>query len=254
MNGVNARHIHVIIGPTSTGKTERSVELAKALGAPVIAMDRIQIYDDLAITSGRPSDLELDGTTRLYLDHHLASADREEMPAATALEKLQGLLARIEDDVILEGGSISLWQAFFAAVGNATVFGDVVVRKISEWPKFTSHVSSRILRLLRASPWSMLDELSDALADPNARKLSLGLIGVSEALAWCAERGMSTETLPELKSDLGACRSLAEWIAPAWAAYACIQQASFEILLSDRNHVVERVSCHESTRLARTVR
>src|SRR5690349_9322876 len=104
VNGVNTRRIHVIIGPTSTGKTERSVELAKSLQAPVIAMDRIQIYDDLAITSGRPSELELHGTTRLYLDHRLATADREEMPAATALEKLRWLLAQIEGDVILEGG------------------------------------------------------------------------------------------------------------------------------------------------------
>jgi tRNA A37 N6-isopentenylltransferase MiaA len=105
-------------------------------------MDRIQIYDDLAVTSGRPSELELDGTRRLYFDHCLASADCAEMPATTALEKLRWLLAQIDGDVILEGGSISLWHAFFAAVGNATLFGDVIVRKISEWPQFTLHVSS----------------------------------------------------------------------------------------------------------------
>jgi adenylate dimethylallyltransferase len=251
--GVDCRQIHLIVGPTSTEKTARSIELAKALEAPVVAMDRIQIYDDLAVTSGRPSELELEGTRRLYLDHRLASADCAEMPATTALEKLREMLAQIEGDVILEGGSISLWQAFFAVAGNAAVFGDVVVRKISEWPKFTSHVSSRILRLLRASPWSMLDELSGALANAKPGGLVLGLVGVPEVLAWCVERGVSAKMLPELKSDLGACRSLAERIAPAWAAYTCMQQASFEILLRERNHVVENVSCGNSTRLARTV-
>jgi adenylate dimethylallyltransferase len=254
VNMVDARHIHLIIGPTSTSKTERSVALAKALGAPVVAMDRIQIYDDLAVTSGRPSELELDGTKRLYLDHRLASADREELPATTALAKLRGLLAQIEGDVILEGGSISLWRAFFAAIGNVTVSGDVIVRWVSDWPEFASHVTSRVLRLLRSSPYSMLDELSGALTDANARRLILGIVGMSEALAWCVERGVSTETLPELKPDLGACRSLAERIAPAWVEYASAQQASFEMLLRERNHVVERVSYAKSTRTTGSIR
>jgi adenylate dimethylallyltransferase len=253
VNGVDARHIHLVIGPTSTQKTERSIELAKAHGAPVIAMDRIQIYDDLAVTSGRPAEVALDGTTRLYLDHRLASADCEEMPATTALENLRGLLAQIDGDVILEGGSTSLWSAFFAVVDDSTVFGDVIVRKISQWPEFASHVRSRVLHLLRSSPCSMLDELSGALADANARKLVLGLVGVPETLAWCAEGGVSTEMLPEFKSDLGACRSLAERIALAWTAYACIQQATFEILLRERNHMVEPVSYDISTRLAGSV-
>ena len=60
--------LHIILGPTSVGKTSRSIVLAKESKSPVIVLDRVQIYQELATGSGRPLIDELEGTTRTYLE------------------------------------------------------------------------------------------------------------------------------------------------------------------------------------------
>ena len=55
-----------IVGPTASGKTALSVELAKAIGGEVINGDAMQVYKGLDIGTAKITDEEMDG-----VPHHL---------------------------------------------------------------------------------------------------------------------------------------------------------------------------------------
>lgn len=56
----------VIAGPTATGKTALSVELAKRFHGEIISADSVQIYKDLNIGSAKPEEAEKKG-----IPHHM---------------------------------------------------------------------------------------------------------------------------------------------------------------------------------------
>ncbi|MCL1858986.1 MAG: tRNA (adenosine(37)-N6)-dimethylallyltransferase MiaA [Oscillospiraceae bacterium] len=58
--------IIVICGPTASGKTYVSIELAKILNAEIISADSMQIYKELNIGTAKPSTKEMSG-----IKHHL---------------------------------------------------------------------------------------------------------------------------------------------------------------------------------------
>ena len=62
----NQPQIIVICGPTASGKTYVSIELAKILNAEIISADSMQIYKELNIGTAKPSPEEMSG-----IKHHL---------------------------------------------------------------------------------------------------------------------------------------------------------------------------------------
>jgi len=58
--------ILTIIGPTASGKSSLSVELAKRLDGEIIGLDSRQIYEGMPIGTAQPTDIEMDG-----IPHHL---------------------------------------------------------------------------------------------------------------------------------------------------------------------------------------
>ena len=56
----------VVAGPTAVGKTELSIELAKALNGAVISADSMQIYKGMDIGSAKITKDEMQG-----IDHYL---------------------------------------------------------------------------------------------------------------------------------------------------------------------------------------
>lgn len=56
----------LIHGPTASGKTQISIELAKRLDGEVINADSMQIYQDLRVITARPAEDEMEG-----IPHHL---------------------------------------------------------------------------------------------------------------------------------------------------------------------------------------
>lgn len=104
--------LYLIWGATTTGKTAQSVALARATGAPVISLDRVQCCQELAVGSGRPSPSDLLGTRREYLCDRSVSSGV--IPAADANQLLFDKVVRYsahERALILEGGSVSLINA-----------------------------------------------------------------------------------------------------------------------------------------------
>ena len=58
----------VIVGPTASGKTGLSIELAKRIGGEIISADSMQIYKDMDIGTAKVTDEEKDGIEHYLID------------------------------------------------------------------------------------------------------------------------------------------------------------------------------------------
>lgn len=58
----------VIVGPTASGKTSLSIELAKKINGEIVSCDSMQIYKDMNIGTAKPSQKEQAGIKHYMLD------------------------------------------------------------------------------------------------------------------------------------------------------------------------------------------
>ena len=49
----------VICGPTASGKTSLSIELAKKINGEIVSADSMQIYDEIQIGTAKPDEEEM---------------------------------------------------------------------------------------------------------------------------------------------------------------------------------------------------
>lgn len=98
------RRIICIAGPTASGKTALSVELAKALDGEVISCDSMQVYKYMDIGTAKPSPEEMEG-----IPHHMLSVAEpwEEFSVSRYCEMadpiLQDILAQGKTAIITGG-------------------------------------------------------------------------------------------------------------------------------------------------------
>ena len=62
------RPLVAIVGPTASGKTAVSVELAKRLGAEIVSADSMQIYKRMEIATAKPAEAEMGGVRPHLID------------------------------------------------------------------------------------------------------------------------------------------------------------------------------------------
>ena len=58
----------VICGPTASGKTGLSIELAKKINGEIVSCDSMQIYKDMTIGTAKPTDEEMQGIKHYLID------------------------------------------------------------------------------------------------------------------------------------------------------------------------------------------
>ncbi len=61
--------IHIIAGPTASGKSARALELAQETGGVIINCDSMQIYDGLRLLTAQPPDEDLSQAQHLLYSH-----------------------------------------------------------------------------------------------------------------------------------------------------------------------------------------
>lgn len=64
---MNKPKVIVICGPTASGKTSLSIELAKKINGEIISCDSMQIYKDMNIGTAKPSQEEMQGVKHYLL-------------------------------------------------------------------------------------------------------------------------------------------------------------------------------------------
>ncbi|PTK67020.1 tRNA (adenosine(37)-N6)-dimethylallyltransferase MiaA [Staphylococcus borealis] len=68
MNDVNKPFLVVIVGPTASGKTELSIELAKRINGEIISGDSMQVYKQMDIGTAKVTNEEMDGIPHYMID------------------------------------------------------------------------------------------------------------------------------------------------------------------------------------------
>lgn len=97
--------LHVVVGPTASGKTAFAIQLAQKLHTEVISADSRQFYKELPIGSAAPTPEELK-----LVKHHLVGnlSIKDTYTAAQFAEDARNIiedLFKSKDDVVLCGGS-----------------------------------------------------------------------------------------------------------------------------------------------------
>ncbi len=65
---MNKEKVVVICGPTASGKTALSIELAKKINGEIVSADSMQIYKDMTIGTAKPTPEEMQGIKHYLLD------------------------------------------------------------------------------------------------------------------------------------------------------------------------------------------
>ena len=112
--------IIVICGPTASGKTALSIELAKKIDGEIVSCDSMQIYKDMNIGSAKPTKEEMEGIKHYLLDF-VSPEDRY----SVADYKKDAIIAINE---IIEKGKIPI------IVGGTGLYVDSLIYNI-EYPE-----------------------------------------------------------------------------------------------------------------------
>lgn len=109
-----------ILGPTASGKTSLSIELAKKLNGEIIGADSVQIYKDLVIGSAAPTPDEMQG-----IPHHLIGTRdlKDEISAGIYISQALPIIEKIE-----KSGKTPI------VVGGTNFYVDALINGLSPVP------------------------------------------------------------------------------------------------------------------------
>lgn len=125
----------VIAGPTASGKTAFSIELAKALNTVILSADSRQFYKEMSIGTAAPTEEEL-AQVKHYFVHHISIEDKYDVAdyERDAIQLLNELF-KTHDNVILTGGS--------------GLFIDAVCNGIDAMPDIEPEIRQKVEKLLQ---------------------------------------------------------------------------------------------------------
>ena len=142
----------VIVGPTGSGKTSLSIEIARYFRAPIISTDSRQVYRGMAIGTAQPTAEELAAA-----EHHFI-ADREIFDDFNCGRYEQEALARLEElfhehDVVV-------------AVGGSGLYIQALCEGLDALPEANDELRAELKRRLESEGIeSLVDQLREL--DPN---------------------------------------------------------------------------------------
>ncbi len=155
----------VITGPTGSGKTDLSIQLAQRLGCDIISADSRQLFRDIPIGTAAPLPQQLATVTH----HFVGTLSLDEYYSA----------ARYEEDVMALLPSMWEKSPYAVMCGGSMMYVDAVTRGIDDLPTVSDSVRRHVMDLyeregiegIRATLRN-LDPDYLAIADPaNHRRL-----------------------------------------------------------------------------------
>jgi len=105
----------VIVGPTASGKTSLSIELAKKVNGEIVSCDSMQIYKDMDIGSAKPTKQEMQG-----IKHYMIDIVTPEERFSVAEYKKR---AEIAIDEILQKGKTPIVIGGTGLYANSLIYG-----------------------------------------------------------------------------------------------------------------------------------
>lgn len=225
------RCLFLVMGPTGMGKTDHAFGLAGEMAAPVVVLDRVQCHRELAVGSNRPSPQKLSQAKVFFLDDRRV-ADGV-ISGRLAYENLLCVLDRLwsagSDDVVLEGGSMSLLTEM-ADDRRWRAGADVVIDylKPASWPDYRLGPHQRVNRMLTVGHGgrTMIDETCELWPDPAARAVSSTVVGYRELIELGRRSPGSAFELAETELD-----QMREEVVEAHLRYGAEQTALFDTMV-----------------------
>ena len=121
--------IIAVAGPTASGKTKLSIELAKKYSAEVISCDSMQIYKELRISTAKPLEDEMQG-----IPHHLIDflPINESFSVADYCDMAKKCIAEVSSrkkNIVLCGGTGLYMQSLLDNIDFSENCGDETIRQ-----------------------------------------------------------------------------------------------------------------------------
>lgn len=134
----------VVAGPTASGKTSYSIQLAQKLGTVILSADSRQFYKEMSIGTAAPTEDEL-RQVKHYFVHHISIEDKYDVAdyERDAISLLNQLFKQYES-VILTGGS--------------GLFIDAVCNGIDPMPDVEPEIREKVENLLREGGLKAMQE------------------------------------------------------------------------------------------------
>ncbi len=176
--------IILIAGPTASGKTSASINLAQANDAVIINADSMQVYEDLQIVSARPSDEEASQAPHYLFGHR---SGLEAYSVAHWLEDVRPLY----DKFLSENRKMIF-------VGGTGQYFNVLLEGISPMPDISPEVRNKFRSMENVSSEAlheMLDEKAANELRPSDRQRITRALEVFEMTGksivdWQSEKGV----------------------------------------------------------------
>ena len=144
----------IVLGPTCSGKTAASIEIAMTLGAEIISADSMQVYKGMDIGTAKPSAKELSD-----VPHHLINIiePHEEFSAGRFVEEALPVIKRLHGK-----GKIPV------IVGGTGLYIRALTRGLFSAPSADVELREKLLAMENERKGSLFEMLLDA--DPGAAK------------------------------------------------------------------------------------
>ena len=125
----------VIAGPTASGKTAFSIELAKALDTVILSADSRQFYKEMSIGTAAPTEEELN-QVKHYFVHHISIEDKYDV-------------ADYEHDAIALLNKLFKDHVAVIMTGGSGLFIDAVCNGIDAMPDVSAETRTRVEDMLK---------------------------------------------------------------------------------------------------------
>ncbi len=139
----------VIAGPTASGKTSMSINVAKSFDADIISADSRQVYKEMNIGTAKPDALEMEG-----VNHHFIGN-------VSIFDKYN--VGKYEKEVMDFLNGYFLSNDYVILTGGTGLYIDAIINGIDEFPEIDVEIVDRLKRNFKQNGIGYLqDELRKA--------------------------------------------------------------------------------------------
>ncbi|UFH59054.1 tRNA (adenosine(37)-N6)-dimethylallyltransferase MiaA [Sulfurovum mangrovi] len=124
-----------LIGPTASGKTSLSIEIAQKMDAYILSLDSLSIYKEIDIVSAKPTEKERAGIEHFGIDHLYPD---EHFDVTTFVKLYQ----EVYHKAMHAGKNLVI-------VGGTSFYLKMLIEGISDLPSVSKHVRDKTARMLK---------------------------------------------------------------------------------------------------------
>ncbi len=121
-----------ILGPTASGKTSLSIELAKKLNANILSLDSLSIYKEIDIASAKPTCLEREGVKHFGIDALHVNDDFNVIIFFELYKEAKKLSEEENKNLIIVGGTGFYLKSMIDGVSYKPQISEIIKTKVQQ--------------------------------------------------------------------------------------------------------------------------